>query len=56
MRASAEVPGVSLEDGLGGSASETLRLAFVRMAGVCAYTDPCVMGIMLTRPFPAAST
>lgn len=31
------------EDGRGGSASETLRLAFVRIAGVCAYADPCIM-------------
>jgi hypothetical protein len=41
-----EIPGVRV--GHRGSASETLRLAFVRIAGVCAYTDPCIMGIMLT--------
>ncbi len=39
------------EEGRGGPASETLRLAFVRIAGVCAYTDrPMHNGIMLTRP------
>jgi hypothetical protein len=49
-----EVPGVSREDGLCGSASETLRLAFVRIAGVCAYTDPCVMGNNADKAFGAA--